>query len=108
MTVGVKLSWNTSMLKTCAWLTLLFLLSVLLVWQGASLGVLPALEEIGSTDYGLLLIGFWLLGLVAMLIHITATILAMVRCRAWYWLAASFFFAPLSTLYFFAFVKRAE
>ncbi len=61
--IGVKLIWNTSMLKVCAWLTLLFLLSVLLVWLGASRGVLPALGDIGSTGFGLPLLGFWLLGL---------------------------------------------
>jgi hypothetical protein len=107
MKIGVKLIRNTFMLKACAWLTLLFLLSVLLVWQGASHGFLPALEDIGASSVGLALIAFWLLGMIAMLIHIATTVLSMVRSRAWYWLVASFFFAPVSTLYFFAFVTSA-
>ena len=92
-------------LKTCSWFTLLFLLSVVVVALGSVAGWLPAFADIGRSSAGLGLSLFWLLGLLAMLVHVAAVFVSMVRARHWLWLLASFFLAPFTTLYYFWFVR---
>jgi len=93
------------LLRVCAWLTLVFLLSVVFVAVASAVGWLPALADIGRSGVGIELSLFWLLGLLAMLVHIAAALLDMVRAHHWGWLFGSFILAPFTTLYYFWFIK---
>jgi len=96
------------LLNICSWFTLIFLLSVVAVAAASFSGYLPALADIGRSHAGMSLSLAWLLGLVAMLIHIAAVFIRMVRARHWLWLLSSCFLAPFTTLYYFWFVVTLD
>ena len=95
-------------LKISFWVTVLFLASIVLVASGSSIGLLPPLERMGSSSYGLGLTGFWLLGFLAMTVNVIAMAYAMIRSKDWIWLIFSFVLAPLTTLYYYWAVYRKK
>jgi len=95
-------------LKISFWVTALFLVSIALVAGGSSIGLLPPLESIGSSSYGLGLTAFWLLGFVAMTVNVIAMAYAMIRSKDWIWLIFSFLLAPFTTLYYYWAIYRKK
>jgi len=92
-------------LKVCAWLTLGLVVSVLFVYVGSLLGWLPALADIGRSPAGVGLLLFWMVSLLGMLAHVAALLVLMARARHWGWFVSSFVLAPITTLYYFWFVR---